>query len=217
MDAQEQRLARSREAVANLSHALKTPLAAVTQVMRGSRPIDRERRRKILTRLEDMHAQLDAELRRSRIADPGTGQHTDVGREARRLIEMFRSLYPDKHFLLDGDAAEAAVLCLERQDVTEMLGIVLDNAGKWARHEVRCRLAVNDALVIRVEDDGPGVPEADLARLGRRGLRLDRSMPGHDGLGLAILRQLVVHYGGEVAFHPAVPRGLVVTLTIPCP
>jgi len=216
MDEQDKRLKRSRDAVANLSHALKTPLAAVTQVLRGSRPIDGDRRLKLLTRLEDMQAQLDAELRRSRIAGPYAGQFTRVRQEAERLIEMFATLHPDKRFHLDGPQDGRATVSVERQDFTEMLGIVLDNAGKWAQRDVHCRLSVTTTLTLTlvIEDDGPGVAKADLAQLGRRGLRLDEGRPGH-GLGLSILRQLVEQYEGRVTFAATVAGGLAVTIVLP--
>lgn len=214
MDEQDKRLKRSRDAVANLSHALKTPLAAVTQVLRGSRPIDGDRRLKLLTRLEDMQAQLDAELRRSRIAGPYAGQLTRVRKEAEQLIEMFATLHPDKRFHLDGLQDGRATVSVERQDFTEMLGIVLDNAGKWAQRDVHCRLSVTTTLTLVIEDDGPGVARADLAQLGRRGLRLDEGRPGH-GLGLSILRQLVEQYEGRVTFAAAVAGGLAVTIVLP--
>ncbi|WP_235207431.1 sensor histidine kinase [Halomonas salina] len=214
MDEQDKRLKRSRDAVANLSHALKTPLAAVTQVLRGSRPIDAERRLKLLTRLEDVQSQLDAELRRSRIAGPYTGQFTCIRPEAERLIEMFGALYPDTRFHLDGPRDDKAMVNVERQDFTEMLGIVLDNAGKWARCHVHCHLSVTTALLLVIEDDGPGVAEENLAHLGRRGVRLDEGRPGH-GLGLSILGQLVEQYGGRVAFATGRMGGLAVTIVLP--
>ncbi|MFC3282322.1 ATP-binding protein [Litchfieldella rifensis] len=214
LDDQDKRLKRSRESVANLSHALKTPLAAVTQVLRGSRPIDDERRFKMLTRLEDMHSQLDAELRRSRIAGPYTGQRTVIRREAEQLIDMFGALYPDKRFHLEVIPAAEVSVGIERQDFTEMLGNVLDNAGKWAKREVHCRLELATVLTVTVEDDGPGVPAEDVARLGQRGIRLDEGRPGH-GLGLSILRQLVDQYAGSLRFHTAASGGLRVVITLP--
>lgn len=215
MDEIDRRLQRSRDSVANLSHALKTPLAAVTQVLRGGRPIDDVRRGKLLQRLEEMHEQLEAELRRSRIAGPRAGKMTAPGQEAERLIEMFRGLYPDKHFRLEVLGNETAWARVEGQDFAEMLGITLDNAGKWAEQAVVCRVGLeSSALTILVEDDGPGVAPRDLGRLGHRGVRLDEGRPGH-GLGLAILRQLVAQYGGALRFGIASAGGLRIEISIP--
>ncbi|MBB3140301.1 ATP-binding protein [Halomonas organivorans] len=214
MDAQENRLKRSRHAVSDLSHALKTPLAAIMQVMRGQRPIDPPRRAKILARLEDMQAQLNAELRRSRIAGADSGQHTCPERELSTLLDMFRTLYPDKTFLSLGMPKADARLAMERQDFMEMAGIVLDNAGKWARHTIRIHATVSDGLCLMVEDDGPGVPTEQLTRLGQRGRRLDEGRPGH-GLGLSILIQLLEHYRGNIEFQAPPDSGLRVTIHIP--
>ncbi|WP_240724532.1 ATP-binding protein [Halomonas borealis] len=214
MDAQESRLQRSRHAVSDLSHALKTPLAAIMQVMRGQRPIDPQRRTKILARLEDMQAQLNAELRRSRIAGADSGQHTCPQRELSTLLDMFRTLYPDKTFLSAGMPEATERLAMERQDFMEMAGIVLDNAGKWAHHTIRISATLTDGLCVVVEDDGPGVPEEQLTRLGQRGQRLDEGRPGH-GLGLSILIQLLDHYHGSVELQAPPGSGLRVTIRIP--
>lgn len=216
LDDQDRRLKRSRESVANLSHALKTPLAAVTQVLRGSRPIDDRRRHKMLKRLEDIHAQLDAELRRARFAAGAyAGQISVVRRETEQLIDMFATLYPEMHFHLDIELGTAVSVPVERQDFMEMLGIVLDNAGKWATHEVVCRLAMTGTVLhVAVEDDGPGVQMEKLEQLGQRGVRLDEGVPGH-GLGLSILRQLVQQYHGDVQFQASTLGGLRVVITLP--
>lgn len=214
MDEHARRLQRSRESLANLSHALKTPLTAVIQVLRGSRPIDSERREKMRQRLQDMHAQLDTELKRSRIAGPNAGQHANIRHEAEQLVEMFSNLYPDRHFRLDIDASVPVSVSVERQDFAEVLGILLDNAAKWATHEVCCRVRQDASLAILVEDDGSGVAPGDLGRLGRRGTRLDEGMPGH-GLGLAILRQIVERYTGRVRFEPSPAGGLRVEVVLP--
>ncbi|MCE8015997.1 sensor histidine kinase [Halomonas sp. MCCC 1A17488] len=216
MDEHARRLQRSRESLANLSHALKTPLTAILQVLRGSRPIDAERRLKMQRRLEDMHAQLETELKRSRIAGPNAGQRAVVRREAEQLIEMFSSLYPDRRFRLDIAAAVPATVSVERQDFAEMLGILLDNAGKWASREIHCHLHQDASLTILVEDDGRGVAPGDLSRLGRRGNRLDEGKPGH-GLGLSILHQIVERYAGRVRFEPSPVGGLRVEIVLPLP
>ncbi|NWN83565.1 MAG: ATP-binding protein [Halomonas sp.] len=213
----QRRLQRSREAVANLSHTLQTPLAAVTQVLRGRRPIDDRRRQRMLERLEGIQAQLTSELRRARFAGPDSAQHVVVAQEAATLIDMMRTLYPDKRFTLDMRLPPEHSVSVERQDLNEMLGVVFDNAGKWAREHVICRLDLGpeQALVLEVEDDGPGVPAPALSQLGERGKRLDESTPGH-GLGLAILKQVVAHYRGEVTFFASVAGGLGVRIELPC-
>lgn len=215
MDDIDLRLKRSRESVANLSHALKTPLAAVTQVLRGNRPIDDNRRHKLLSRIEDINAQLDAELRRSRIAGPNAGRMANVTRDSLRLIEMFRSLYPERMFNLTHSAREEEQVSIESHDFSEILGIVLDNAGKWSSRRIHCDIAVTvTALTLTIDDDGQGVAEEELSRLGERGTRLDERRPGY-GLGLSILAQLIARYSGHSQFEQSPLGGLRVTITLP--
>lgn len=214
MDEIDSRLQRSRDSAANLSHALKTPLAAVTQVLRGNRPIDDVRRQKLVQRLEDIHALLDSELRRSRIAGPNAGRMAKVYEDASRLMDMFRGLYPDKVFYLESLIDSNTQVPVESQDFSEMLGILLDNAGKWAHRDVVCRLDMADALRISVADDGPGISETQLPSLGQRGMRIDEQYPGY-GLGLSILAQLVTRYTGKTEFNTGVTGGLEVQVTIP--
>ncbi|WP_346796793.1 ATP-binding protein [Halomonas sp. Bachu 37] len=214
MDDIDLRLQRSRESVANLSHALKTPLAAVTQVLRGNRPIDENRRHKLLSRIEDINTQLDAELRRARIAGPNAGRMAHLSRDSQRLIEMFRTLYPEREFQLTDSGHGQEQVPIEAHDFAEMLGIVLDNAGKWSRSQVRCHLALADSLTVIIDDDGQGVAESDLAKLGERGTRLDECHPGY-GLGLAILTQLVTRYAGSSRFERSPLGGLRVVIILP--
>lgn len=214
MDELQRRLIRSREAVANLSHTLHTPLAAVTQVLRGRRPINDHRRQQMLERLEGIQAQLSSELRRARFAGPGSGQHAVVIRETQALIDLLKTLYPDKRFELRTALSSHYSIAIERQDLSELLGIVLDNAGKWAKKNIGCHLYEDNGLVIEIEDDGPGVESSELSLLGQRGTRLDESIPGH-GLGLAILKQLVDHYAGKLTFLSSNSNGLRVRIELP--
>lgn len=215
MDDIDLRLQRSRESVANLSHALKTPLAAITQVLRGGRPIDDDRRRKLLMRIEDINAQLDAELRRARIAGPHAGRLTHLIRDSHRLMSMFQSLYPQQVFELTQATHYRDQVPIDAHDYAEMLGIVLDNAGKWASNTIRCHISTSEfALTLTIDDDGPGVAESDIARLGERGTRLDERRPGY-GLGLSILAQLVSRYNGRCQFERSPLGGLRVITTLP--
>jgi signal transduction histidine kinase len=82
----------------------------------------------------------------------------------------------------------------------ELLGNLLDNACKWADTQVRCSLRTEGkTLVFKVEDDGPGCSDAEIADITGRGVRLDEEVSGH-GLGLAIAKEIVESYRGRIAF-----------------
>ncbi len=104
---------------------------------------------------------------------------------------------------------------IEAHDFSEIVGIVLDNAGKWASRCVNCDIAVSaTTLTLTIDDDGLGVAEEDLSRLGERGTRLDEQRPGY-GLGLSILAQLIARYSGHSHFERSPLGGLRVTITLP--
>ena len=80
---------------------------------------------------------------------------------------------------------------------------------------IRCHISTSEfALTLTIDDDGPGVAESDIARLGERGTRLDERRPGY-GLGLAILAQLVARYAGHCQFERSPLGGLRVITTLP--
>ena len=108
----------------------------------------------------------------------------------------------------------------DRGDLTELLGNLLDNACKWCRFQVRLSASRDPAagarqrLRLTVEDDGPGVGDADRDRVLERGVRADEQVPGH-GLGLAMVRDTVDLYGGTLTIGRSPLGGLQVTVRLP--
>lgn len=213
LDSLDQRLDRSRNALANLSHSVKTPIAAVQQILGDtSRTLDGELRQQIAARLSDIDKQLEAEMRRSRFAGPHIGKSSYPVEKARDLVWMMGRLYPEKSFELSTSLPKSSRWPIEEYDLSEILGIVLDNAGKWSRKEVELLLEQRGSIKrVVVTDDGFGVDEVELRKLGQRGLRLDEQTPGH-GLGLAIVQDIVGRYGGTLFFSNGPRGGLKVTI-----
>ena len=111
----------------------------------------------------------------------------------------------------------------EVQDLQEILGNLLDNACKWALHELLIgasnvttwtRTGTGRRLHIVIDDDGPGIDADWRATVMARGARLDESVPG-GGLGLAIVIELVGLYGGSVRLQAAPTGGLRVEVDLP--
>jgi signal transduction histidine kinase len=215
LDSLDKRLERSREALANLSHSVKTPIAAVRQILvDDDRPLPSELRHQLAIRLSDIDKQLEAEMRRSRFAGPQVGNTAYPVKQARDLLWMFGRLYPDKSFELSSSISEDSRWPIEEHDLNEVLGNLLDNAGKWASYCVELSLKqIGDVKQIIVTDDGPGVDKDDLSNLGQRGRRLDEQTPGH-GLGLAIVREIVARYSGKIRFATEPRGGLRVTVEL---
>jgi signal transduction histidine kinase len=108
----------------------------------------------------------------------------------------------------------------EVEDLQEILGNLLDNACKWARHEIHVSAtsiesAGGGRLRIVIDDDGPGIEPDRRGAVMARGARLDESVPG-SGLGLAIVNELVGLYDGSVRLHAAPIGGLRVEVELPC-
>lgn len=213
LDSLDQRLERSRDALANLSHSVKTPIAAVRQILADSdRPLTSELRQQMAARLDDINKQLEGEMRRSRFAGPQVGKSAYPVKQARDLLWMLGRLYTEKSFELSSSLPEESRWPIEEHDLNEILGNLLDNAGKWSTRCVELSLEQSGALMrIVVTDDGPGVDEKQMTNLGQRGLRLDEQTPGH-GLGLAIVRDIVARYGGKIGFSTGSSGGLRVTV-----
>ncbi|WP_417545609.1 ATP-binding protein [Marinobacter sp.] len=215
LDSLDQRLARSREALANLSHSVKTPIAAVRQVLDDtSRPLDNDLRHEMGARLSDIDRQLEAEMRRSQFAGPQVGKSAYPVKQARDLLWMLGRLYPEKSFELSTSLTDESRWPIEEHDLNEILGNLLDNAGKWSSECVELSLEQNNSLAqITVTDDGSGVAEDERMHLGQRGRRLDEQTPGH-GLGLAIVREIIARYGGETSFSNGSKGGLKIRIEI---
>lgn len=210
------RVRRSREALGNLAHALKSPLSLVVQEI-DALPLEHADRARLRGQLERIGHLIERELKRARLAGGGSARLFQPARDVPDLVEAFTRLYADKGIVPEAAGLPAHELPFDYEDLTELLGNLVDNACKFARARVRVTLGVDDGLTVRVEDDGPGVDPQDTARLTTRGLRLDELRPGH-GLGLAIAHDIVEGYGGDLAFDRSPGLGgLRVTAVIPLP
>lgn len=205
-----QRLGRIRHAAGNLSHALKTPLAVLSQTAdqlatRGDAALADT----VRTELSTMRATIERELHRARLAGGGpTDEFFDARSQLAALVEALRRLHAARDIAFELDVPECR-FPVDREDMLELFGNLLDNACKWARHRVRVRIDPThapDELSCHIDDDGPGVPEDLLHRLGTAGLRTDESRPGH-GLGLAIVSDIVAQYEGRLTFSRAPALG----------
>jgi signal transduction histidine kinase len=119
---------------------------------------------------------------------------------------------------LDIAGSSSAEVAVERQDLDEILGNLIENAAKYGGGSVFVTIDCeegSDQCLIWIEDDGPGIPEDERTRIFGRGARLDTDKPG-TGLGLAIVRDVVEIYGGSVRLDESEDLGgLLVELSLP--
>ncbi|MCK5749824.1 MAG: histidine kinase, partial [Oricola sp.] len=168
-----------------------------------------------------MDYQIQHYLKRARIAAQRESIifRTDVRPVAEKLVSVMRKLNRDKE--LDFSmSAQKLVFSGEKEDLEEILGNLLENAGKWARRRISLAIepfpGENERRWIRltVEDDGPGIASEMRDEALKRGKRLDETVPG-TGLGLAIVAETASAYGGGVELGESATGGLKVEITLP--
>lgn len=217
MEQNEQLVDRARTHVGNLAHALKTPLSVIQNDVEGA---DDERSKRIQTQSRLIREHVDHHLKRARIAGGGSGAGLPIKDRLEKIIKAVAVSTRDKGVTYDLQCPDDCRFDGEKEDFDEVLGNLIDNAGKWATgHVTVAAEKLKDSprrpmMEIRVSDDGPGVPAEDIDTLFERGKRLDERVPG-TGLGLAIVRDIVEMYGGQARLAHAASGGLMAVLRLP--
>ena len=203
----------ARRHAGNLAHALKTPL---TVVMNAATAQAEDLAETVIREATTMRRQVDHHLARARAVGRRGHAHSraEVWSSLESVERAVSRLYPDTRFDIDGDKTLA--VHVERQDLDEMLGNLIENAAKYGGGSVFVTVSVAGAMVdIAIEDDGAGIAETDREKLFNRGVRLDSSKPG-TGLGLAIVRDVAEIYGGSIALEESDDMGgLLARLRLP--
>lgn len=168
-----------------------------------------------------MRRQVDHHLARARAVGRRGHAHSRaaVWPSLESVERAVSRLYPQVRF--DTDGAKDLWVHVERQDLDELLGNLIENAAKYGGGSVFVTIDPDEAerdpkmCLIWVEDDGAGIPEAERIRIFDRGVRLDTGKPG-TGLGLAIVRDVAEIYGGSVTLGESEDLGgLLVELRLP--
>lgn len=197
----------------NLAHALKTPLTVLVNSAAGSdTPLAETVRREA----ETMQRQVEHHLARARaVGRRGAAQaRANVRDSVDSVSRAVGLLYPDVR--LDAAGDRTLVARLERQDLDELIGNLLENAAKYGGGSIFVTIRRDgDMAEILIEDDGRGISPVDRVRVIDRGVRLDSGKPG-TGLGLAIVRDVAEIYGGSIALEESEDLGgLLVRLRLP--
>ncbi|MCX5512107.1 histidine kinase [Kaistia algarum] len=210
---------RARTHVGNLAHALKTPLSVITNEARASQGPLAD---KVAEQAELMRVQIHHHLERARIAARSKviGVVTDVEPIVARLLRAMRRIHGDRDLSIEAEVPDGVKFRGEQQDFEEMIGNLVDNACKWSKSKVRVTVALGAVvdeerwLTIAIDDDGPGLSDADIVEATRRGRRLDETKPG-SGLGLSIVTDLAEIYGGTFVLRASPLGGLRAELSLP--
>jgi signal transduction histidine kinase len=221
LDANREVVERARTQVGNLAHALKTPLSIIVNEAESGSPRLAD---KVREQAEVMTRQVSFYLDRARAAARANSPSaaTELRPVIDGLVRTFEKVYRERHLDFAVSAPEGMRFRGESQDLADLIGNLLDNAGKWARRQVKIAaerdpqadLAGRPFFVAYIDDDGPGldVQARDAALV--RGRRLDESRPG-SGLGLSIVVDLAAIYGGSLRLEDSPLGGLRATLRLP--
>jgi signal transduction histidine kinase len=203
----------ARRHAGNLAHALKTPLTVITNAAAAQ---SSDLPESVLREAGTMRRQVDHHLARARaIGRRSSAQaRADVWPALEAVERAVGRLYENVTVDLAGD--KKAAVRVERQDLDEMLGNLIENAAKYGGGRVFVTVAATPQCVeIEVEDDGAGIPEAQRISIFDRGARLDIEKPG-TGLGLAIVRDVAEIYGGSIRLEESEDLGgLLARLKLP--
>lgn len=214
LDENEAALMRARGHVSNLAHSLKTPLATLSvRLTELDRDPDGQ--------LGELVARIDGAIRhhlgRARAASPGApGQPlVPVAATVEDLVQALGRIYAEKNIRAELDIAPDIAVKCDPQDLTEMLGNLLDNAWKSGASRIQVGARVEGKFThIHIDDDGPGLTREAIDQALVPGQRLDERAEGH-GFGLPIARELAELHGGALGLGPSPAGGLRATLRLP--
>ncbi len=211
----EQQAEEARTHAGNLAHALKTPLTVVTNAATARAP---DLSDTVIQEARTMQRHVEHHLARARAVGRRAVGHarTNVCESAEAVRRAVERLYSEARIDVAGKRTTA--VGIERQDLDEILGNLIENAAKYGGGSVFVTIDAEPgerACVIWVEDDGMGIPPEERTRIFDRGARLDTGKPG-TGLGLAIVRDVAQIYGGDVTLEESEDLGgLLVRLSLP--
>ena len=205
---------RYRNGLADLAHSLKTPLAILQGAIRSSKDGEAiAHHQTIQEQIERMDNVIQYQLRRAATAgsSPGMGL-ISLSSMMNRIVHTVTKAHQHKHPVITIAIDNNIYLRMDEGDLMELLGNLIDNAFKWCQNSVQLAAHYRGNQVeIQIGDDGPGIPAQEITQMMERGARADQSTSGH-GIGLAIVRDIMQVYEGELLLENHVDGGLCVTL-----
>jgi signal transduction histidine kinase len=218
LEHRERIIRRAMAKAGDLAHGLKTPLAVLAQEAEQFEAAGQhEIASAINLQVDRMRRQVDYHLTQARATTPGNAPcaRCPVLASVEGLTRTLEKIYAARGLAIEVDVSSAHLVRGQREDLEEMLGNLLDNACKWAKSRVKIRsVQENGAVVLTVDDDGPGLPPSIRDQVLQRGVRADEAAPG-SGLGLAIVRDLAQLYEGTITLDDSPMGGLHARLRLP--
>lgn len=199
---------RYHNTLSDLTHSLKTPLAVLQSTLRslrGGAAISVEEAEPVmLEQISRISQQIGYYLHRASLqADHNPLQRDlhSVSALSDSLCSALNKVYKRKGVDLTLDISPEITFCGDQNDFMEVMGNLLDNACKYCLEFIEVTARQTDtALHLFIDDDGPGIPDSKRYLIFRRGQRADTLRPGQ-GIGLAVAREIVERYQGDIIAH----------------
>jgi two-component system, OmpR family, sensor histidine kinase PhoQ len=205
IDSEREQRTRYRNTLADLAHSLKTPLAVIRSQLESANEVPVAARLPVLDQVRKMDELVAYQLARAATTGSQTfASAVPIAGHAEDLVQSLEKVYAAKNVLCEFDIQDNAAFYGEQGDLLELMGNLLENAFKWARHHVLLVVKMQSAggrqrpgLLMSVEDDGPGIDDDKIEKVLQRGVRGDERVQGH-GIGLSIVQDIVRAYNGEL-------------------
>lgn len=203
---------RYRNALGDLAHSLKTPLAVLQSSIADN---DDDNLGTFSEQIKRMNTIVEYQLQRAATAGSSKiGRSIAVKAAIGRITDSLAKVYASKHCIVDVNADPALMFKGDEGDLLEILGNLVDNAFKWCHQHVVVNAAKqDDRLSLRIDDDGPGMKPGQAESLLQRGARADLGIPGH-GIGLSIVNNIVHAYHGKLKIEKSELGGVCVSVLI---
>jgi len=214
-------LLRHRNALSDLAHSLKTPLAMIRSVSENDAS-EKVLKSTVADQVDQMQKIIDYQLQRAATSGQiPLSKPVNVKMVVRKIMNSLAKVYAEKNISYRMEISESIRFFGDESDLFEMLGNVLDNAFKWCNKNVTVRLedkpganTDNPEFVIIVEDDGPGVDEDLIDRITERGVFSEKKQG--TGIGLAIVKDILDAYGGKLVLKKSQLNGARFELYLSC-
>jgi two-component system sensor histidine kinase PhoQ len=217
LDTEKANQGRYRNALDSLAHSLKTPLSVIRSSLG---PDSSPKTLAMQNAVTDMQHLIATRLQRAAISTRRSmAQAVDVKSQVDRLVQSLARVYSQDLITIDVNIDDGLMFYGEQRDLLELAGNLLDNACKYGAGQVRLSAYAIDSgnpragIKLKVEDNGPGIAEAEREQLLKRGVRGDERVEG-DGLGLAIVLEILGAYNGEIAIKESQLGGACISVSL---
>ena len=217
LDTQETSIAFARARASDLAHGLKTNLTVLNVEAQELRKAGNEKSAIAIEELtQDLARTIDHQLALSRLRHRSRGEvyQTPLRPQIVRVIDTLNRTPLGSALDWSVDVSDDVGVDIDPPDLTELLGVLLENATKWARRRIEVAVVAENGGTLTIEDDGPGLTPEQITRLDSRGRRLDEQKSG-TGIGISIAREIVTLNAGALAFDRSIMGGLAVRIRLP--